>query len=241
MSTNNTPSDEILEKLAKILRLANNSAATPGEAEAAMGRAKALAMQHQIDLAMVNLTEKSSKGIDIKVQRTDVGIRSQKFQVYHKYIWWTLQDVFGVRVIRFGKSRFCFVGEATDVLVCCQLFPWLEDVFYSTYNEAAKRGVVQRNAAGKNGVYWGLQNGLVKANKQEEQKLDAKQQQCWGLVVRSKEQAIDAQMAVDFPKLKSTKARDLNMDWNGFRHGKEKGEKIKLDQVSAPKQTERLN
>ncbi len=65
---------QILEKLKKILRLAANEAATPGEVEAAMARAKEIAMQHNIDLAMVDHTDPNTKAKSIEVEKGEVAI-----------------------------------------------------------------------------------------------------------------------------------------------------------------------
>jgi len=233
----NLPNEEILEKLAKILRLANNNAATPHEAEAAMARAKELAMKHQIDIAMVSLADPNEKKTyGVEIVKEDVKIRSQKFQLYHKYIWWTLQDVFGVRVIFFGRSRFCFVGDATDVLICKELFPWLEDVFYSTYYKARKAGIVEMTAACKRGIYAGLHRGIAAANKREEEKLNPKEAQCFALVVRTK----DALIAKEMEGVKEAKHREVGIDGGAYAHGKKEGSKIKLGQVGNSAQAAQL-
>lgn len=188
---------------------------------------------------MVSLTDlNEKKNINIEVAREDVNIRAKNFQLYHRYIFATLKDVFGVRVITFHRS-FCFVGEATDVAICKVLFPWMEDVFWTTYYAYFKR-TGRHVSANKRGIYSGLWMGIVKANKQEEAKASAQEQACLGLVLRSKETAIASQLAVMFPELKHTKARACQTNDYAFQEGFSKGSKINLAQVGSSQVTSQL-
>jgi hypothetical protein len=226
---NATDNTQLMEKLAKILRLANCKGATQGEVEAAMMRAKALAEKHQIDLAMVSLEDPNEKrSLNITIERKDVAIRSKRFQLYHNSIWDVMYLVFGVRVIRFGNSRFCFVGESTDVLICQELFPWLEDVFYSTYYKAKQAGIVRSCAAHKRGIYEGLARGIAAANKRHKEERTVQEEQCLAMVLRSKQDLIEEQLK-DIPEQKE---REVDVDFNAYMHGKREGAKIKLNQMS---------
>lgn len=197
-----------------------------------MAKAKAIAMQHNIDLAMISLKDPNEKRLSIKTSREDVGIRSQKFQIYHRYIFLVMQECFGVSVVIFGSSKFCLIGEETDVLICKELFPWLEDVFYSTYYKAKKAGMVVSCAADKRGIYYGLYIGITESNKREEaaakQKVDAN---AYALVVRSKEDAIQQRLSEEFPRLQNSKSRATDINPFAAAHGRKEGQKIRLDQM----------
>lgn len=237
---NNLPNDAVIEKIRKCLALAHGKNATPGEMEAAMGKAKEIALRYNIEIGSINLEEGKSAGAGMQTGKHEIKLRSKKEQKYHRYINWTLQEVFSIRVIRFGGYGFCYIGEATDVAIATALFPWLEDVFYSTYYTAKKEGRVISCAAHKNGIYEGLWLGLVRANKREEEKLDDKDKGTMALVLRDKKQIVDAAVALAFPKLKSSKQRDLDMSQDAKMIGFNKGKTIKLNQLGGAAQRNQI-
>lgn len=234
----NTQIDEaLLDKLKKILRLANDKGATPGEVEAAMGKAKALAERHQIDIAMVDFQhDPTGKSFSVEVEKAPVELRSKRHQLYHDAIWNIFRKVFGVHCIMFGRrsNLMCFVGEVTDVAICKELLPWLEDVFYSAYHNAKKAGLVYSCAAHKRGIYYGLATGILAVNKSKD--LPQQEADCLAMVVRRKEDVIQDKLKEFFPKLKTGKERNIEINERAYRHGVVEGRKIKLDQLSAPKQ-----
>src|SRR5688572_7353970 len=118
-------SEDIIEKLTKILRLATDKGATAGEVEAAMGKAKEIAIRHNLDLASIDLNTDTGRKTEIKIDRADIKIRSKNEQKYHRPIYAVMMECFGVRVITLSFGGVCFVGETVDVLICKQLFPWL--------------------------------------------------------------------------------------------------------------------
>jgi len=230
----NTVNDAVIEKLQKILNLAQaGRGATQGEMEAAMARAKEIALKHNIELSSVTPNADNGKNKEtITIDKHTLRVRSQTQQKYHRWIFAVLKECFGIRVIT-GGSTIWFVGESVDVLICTQLFPWLEDVFYSTYNKAANAGIVQRNAAGKNGIYSGLYLGLVAANKREEAKLTKEEMGCMALVLVKKEDLIKAKVEEEFPTLRTPKARSLEISGRGQAHGYTKGKSIRLNQTGS--------
>lgn len=238
------PNDELMQKLIKILKLANDKGATPGEVEAAMAMAKRLADKNHIDLAMVNFeSDPTGSKLEFEVTKEETRIRSRKFQPYHMDIFHVMEEVFGVRVILFRHSgRLVFVGAVTDVLICKELLPWLEDVFYSTYCRAKKLGVFGQlggnqtaSAAQKRGVWAGLRVGIIEANRREQKKASTKEQGAMAVVLRRKEDMVVAKMQELFPNLKESKARTKQADWAAYNYGTQEGAKVRLDQVGAAK------
>jgi len=227
--------EEIIGRIRKCLALANGKNATPGEMEAAMGKAKEIAMRYNIEIASINMDSGKSASAGIEIQRTDVGIRSKKEQGYHRWIVTTLQECFGLRIIRMSSRggygvSFVFIGEKTDVAIGQVLFPWLEDVFYTTYYTAKKEGQVISCAAHKNGRYRGLCFGICAVNKRVEEELAKKDAQCFAMVVRDKKALVDQRTENEFPDLKKRKSNQ-SADANAFMLGVQKGKSIKLNQL----------
>lgn len=237
------PTDELMEKLAKILRLANDKAAQPGEAEAAIAKAKELALRYNLDLASVSLEDTSNGSNSIEVNRDDVGIRSKRFQIYHNYIFLVFEKCFGIKTILLTvwhngwTSKVAMVGESSDVLICKMLLPWLEEQFYRTYHTYAKRNGLdpanRSNSAEKRGIYYGLYCGILAVNKQEEQKLSNEERGTMTMVLRRKEDIIQQRITEEFPNLKKGRQCGTSMNQQAYVHGKQEGRKVKLNQIGS--------
>ncbi len=226
--------NEVIEKLQKVLNLANGLNATQGEMEAAMGRAKEIALRYNIDLASVELNKDNGKtGAGLKVEKHTLKIRSKHEQKYHRWIYNALQACFGVKVIRTHGGTVYFIGATVDVLICSQLFPWLEQVFYQTYWRAKKAGVVVSCAADKNGIYYGLYLGIVEVNSREEEKLTQTEKSCVALVLRRKEDLIKAKVKEEFPFLRKVKQSQFTTNTGAMDHGRQEGRKINLRQTGS--------
>lgn len=224
--------ERIVDKIRKCLALAHGRNATQGEMEVAMAKAKEIAMRHGIDMATVAAAGKQdSDKASMEIGKGEVQIRSQRPQKYHRFVCAALQEVFGIRVVRIW-NKYIFIGEATDVAISRELFPWLEDVFYSTYYRAMRAGEVECCAASKNGVYSGLYWGIVAANKRAEEQLKTEEKQTWALIVRNKDALVEAKMHEEFPHLEKGKERRLTSSTRAWNIGYEKGKTINLNQTS---------
>ncbi len=233
--------DDIIEKLTKLLTLADPSrGGTPAEIELAMAKAKELAMRHSLDLAAIQAEKKDEKGIKVDVQTDQsLKIRTRFEQQYHSPIFSVLQHVFEVRVItsrwRCGPDTVIgaiyLVGEATDVAIAKEIFKWLETLFPKAFSAWKKERLpIGPEWTLRNGFYAGLASGICKANKRAEEQLTKQENECYGLILRSKKEAVDAKVAEEFPNLK-TPHRHRQMDGRSFAAGQEKGEKIKLNRL----------
>jgi len=250
-------SDEIIEKLTKILRLATDRAAQPGEVEAAMAKAREMAMRHSIDLASVNLNPdtKVEGGIQVEKNST-LKTRSKYKQPYHYWVFAVLQEVFEVKVIisecsdyNGGKviSAIHIIGEALDVAIACAIYPFLEKVFPATLSRAVSAGTLTYCAAHTNGCYRGIHWGIIEANRREREKFKPEEQQTLAMVVRKKEEVVQAAMHEMFPAIKKReeleakkkeegkekKARRVQMSWEAVSYGHQEGKKINLKQVKS--------
>lgn len=236
------PTEEILDKLRKILALAGDKAAQPGEVEAAMAKARELAIRHNIELGSVKIEgdEKSVGGIEVEKNST-LRIKSKYQQPYHRWIFQIMRNVFDVHVILTchwtynGKviSAIHVVGEPTDVAIAIAVFPFLEQTFPAIFNRAVKNRILTTAAADMNGCYGGIYRGIVEANKREEEKLTPKEAQCFALIVRDKEALIEAATKEFFPDMTQGRRSSIQSSLEGRAHGYKEGSKINLRQVGS--------
>lgn len=243
--------NEIIEKLQKILALASGNGATQGEMEAAMARAKEIALKHGIELASIPAREDSKVRTAVNIEtHKDLKTSTRYVHPYHVWVLRTLEDAFGVRFIywktRIGShpywSRIYVLGEATDVTLAVGLFPWLESLFPSLYHKAWKAGKVSKDFAAQNGFYAGLCMGIQEANKREEAKLSAEDRSKWALVVQDKNALVQAEydkyfVQPDGKEPKARKQRQREYDYDAMAHGKEQGKNIRLNQLNGAANT----
>jgi hypothetical protein len=231
------------------LTLANDKAATPGEVEAAMAKAKQIAIENAIELSSIDLTNPNSKSsAGVKVE-SDTGLKLEaaSWCPYHQWVFHVVQKVFGVKMIisthkqgtRTKVSKIWVIGETTDVAIAKAVFTWLEDLFPKSYREALRTGQLSKECgAARNGFYRGMAAGILEMNKREEEKIVNKAQ--WGLIVRSKETAIQARVAEEFPDLKASKSRERSHSDYAAALGFQKGKQINLNQIGSTQSSSQL-
>jgi hypothetical protein len=236
------PTDAIIEKIRKCLSLANGLNATQGEMENAMAKAKEIAMRHSIDIASISM-EQPESNLGIEIEKDEMlKIRSQYSQPYHRWIFIVLQKCFDVRVIYnrfsdYGGTRIVkitLIGEATDVLIAREIFPWLEKTFPKILSTAVREGRLTYCAAHTNGCYMGIANGLIAANKREKEKLVKEDANAYAMVLVKKDDLIKAAVEEAFPKLKTQKSRQREVSDRAYGHGYSAGSCINLNQMGGP-------
>lgn len=239
--------EEIIEKLQKIMALANGRGATQGEMEAAMARAKEIAMRHGIELASLPAREEGKSRLAEEVKSHNPGLKtSTRYEhPYHNWVLVSLQNVFGVRFLftrgRIGSHPYLrnmwIVGTEADVALAVALFPWLENLFPKLFLKQARAGVLDKSFAAQNGFYTGLSRGISEANQREEAKLNPEDASKWALVVRSKADAIEELMKSLVPKNKNKKDKKDRKRYDGeaYAAGVQKGGEINLNQLDASK------
>lgn len=229
----NTINNPVLEKLKKILRLADCAGATPGEAEAAMARAKEIAMQHNIDLSMVDHSDPNAKAKTIDVEKGECKFSTTREHPYHRLIARVLKVIFGVFPVRL-RSGYAFIGDKDDVAICKEVFPWLETTYRRSYHAKIREGKIEDCAGDRNAFYRGFTDGLLEVNRKTvietlaRQHVDANK---YAVVLRNKETAIQAAVPNFFPNL--VNARRTNVRYNQDAHsvGHSEGRKLHLNQV----------
>jgi hypothetical protein len=230
---------DIVEKIRKLLALANCDAAQPGEVENAMAKAKELAMRHAIDISSINLdADKGSAAFDIE-QDSSLKPCSKYKQPFHTYVFHILKKVLGVHVIlgggyvsnRYNINHIHLVGDPTDITIAKAVFPWLEVVFPKTFKRLVREGTLRDCPADANGCYFGLMTGIIEANKRQEEALPQEDRSKWALIVVGKEDAIEKKTAEMFPKMKQARKAPRQHNHLASALGYQEGKKLNLNQV----------
>ena len=153
-------SDEVREKMLKILAHAYSKSGNENEMNAAMAKAKALADKHRINLAtvsdedvgvirsgeepIVNVTVKTAKG-------------AFRRPPCHKFIGWTLQKHFYVKLLAAGSTVW-IVGRKSDADFAEYAYFFLHRTFnalWRDYKHASGAPMEERNS-----FFIGLHEGL---------------------------------------------------------------------------------
>ena len=242
--------NQVIEKIKKILKLANGAGASQGEIEAAMAKAKEVAMRYNIDLASVDVGSEDELKASMSVEKdSSLRTRSKYKQPYHDWLFAVLEGVFSVKIIQTvhneynGKriSALHIIGETVDVAICKEVYPWLEKVFPRTLSKAVSQGILTYSAADTNGCYSGLYSGIIEVNRQEEEKLEVEDKNRYALVVKQKDELVQEKLQEEFPHLKYNKARARQYNPFAADYGRREGRKINLNQVGAGSPASRLN
>lgn len=223
--------EQVLEKLKKILRLANNEAATQGEIESAMARAKEIAMQHDIDLSMVDHTDPNAKAKSIEVEKGEVSI--EKKRMCHNYVCQVIKQVFGVYIVN-CHSHYAFIGDKHDVPPAREIFIYLESAYYKAFSKQVKDRILSNCAADKNGFFAGLTRGILEVNVRTVKESLTKagvDSNKYAVVLRNKETAIQQAVPSFFPRLCFTSSRVRTSSERARAIGHAEGRKINLHQV----------
>lgn len=236
---------EIISKLTKILRLAGDKAAHPGEVENAMAKARAIAVQHNIELSSIDLTDDTKVADAMQVSKDSTLRTSTNFERrQHPWIYRVVREVFGVHIIlnyrQRGSRRIVncihLIGDPVDVAIAKEIFPFLEKSFVGIFNRAVREGTLVRCAADMNGCYRGVYRGILETNRREEAKTVQTSSSYVGpakyaLVLRKKEELIEAAEKKFFPDAEPIKQRQKQVNHFAEAYGTLEGRKINLRQI----------
>jgi hypothetical protein len=211
---------DIIEKLKKILACGDLSrGCTQAEAEVAMAKAQALAIEHNIDLSNIDNTERKKAGIE--TDRANITVKPGV--TAHKYVGHILKVCFDVEFISInGGHGYAVVGEKVDTAIAVFCFPWLTATFMKLWREERKRGVLTDRLS----YFIGLREGIIANNLRV--KKQAPTSSAYALVLVDKEAAVKARTALEFPRIVVKPGRAHNTQLSAFQAGRDAGSKIKL-------------
>ena len=174
-------SDKIIERLKKLLALAGNNPSQE-EANAAMAKAQAVALEHGIDLALLGESQAESESEIIR-DEMEFG---QRLPTVNTYVSNILIKYFNVRIItsgsRYGGRKLIFVGKQEDINTAKYVYTWLSETMvrcWHNYYKANKYTVdINHKQSYLLGFYNGLSNKLAANQKDiEKDKLKTVEQQ----------------------------------------------------------------
>ncbi len=209
-----------LDRIAKLIRL--SASQNDNEAQAAFAKAKQLADEAGIDLAIVEaqLGKEQTKEEFIKGE-VNLGKRES---IVQKFVNWLLPKHFNVNLAN-SKSRYAggtlyILGRKSDVEFATFANEYLNEEFMRRwhYFKAANNAPLNSRNAYIYGMYKGLDEKLAESKKEQEaaktQQLTPEVQQSFALVLvneKSQRQQFEAQV---FPRLRTVSSKPLKGLWN---------------------------
>lgn len=220
-------SQEVIQKLQKLLRLAGS--ANRNEAELAMQRAQEIAVKYKIELASVSPSERPVE------EYLREGIqRNRSFQ--QRYIDWLLPKHFSVKIIHAAGtagSQAWFIGKSTDIAFAKWVHEFLQAEFprlWQKYQRETRCGQGARTDYFY-GLYVGLDAKLTEARQRaEKENIQAGSQLAtsYQLAVVSDREALAKAVTGFFPRLQHSKASISGKFASAITAGRQDGRNINI-------------
>lgn len=239
--------ESVLEKIRKLLALAEDKSASTGEVENALKMAQRLMIKHNIEESEIELSLD-----DINEEFVDDNyIHGEK-----RYFAWdvltTIGSAYSVRVIKPGLTKnfkYCVIGDKTSRRVTIETFqklmPFIRSLSkqrYKEYEERFNKGNLEDMSLieiflGNNktklekrmfyrnymdGYILGLSNKLKKDI--FESNITEEEREKWGLILIKKDDLIEEYIKESIPELKQHNGRKSNYDLSVVKIGKQDGE-----------------
>ncbi len=212
--------DALIQKLKKLLALAGNNPSQQ-EAEAALSKAQALAIENGIDLALIGSNEQEDN-----VVREDMEFGG-RLPTVNVYITNVLTKFFNVRIISTGGRnsgrKLIFVGKQSDINTAKYVYTWLSDTMVRCWHNYYKNNNVALTH--KQSYLFGFYNGLVsklEANKvsveKERLKTDEDQNK-YAIATVNLSKKIQNFIDEEFSSLRTGATKRIAMDSNSYNSG----------------------
>lgn len=203
----NEISDSLVEKISKLLRLSHSD--NEHEASLALIRAKKLAAENQIDLALIKIFD--SKKSEIPIEKKDGIELGHRKSIAQKFVTNIIQKHFGCKVLyhgsRFQGMNLILIGTKENISISEYLNGYLNNTFlelWRKYKENNKCSLQVRNSY-FSGLAEGLSEKLETEQKQvETEKLAAQSEEIknqYALVVVSEKERLKKAVSEFYPKL----------------------------------------
>lgn len=215
--------DKLIERLKKLLALAGNNPSQE-EANAAMAKAQAVALEHGIDLALLGESQAESESEIIR-DEMEFG---QRLPTVNNYVCNILINFFNVKIISSGSRnngrRLIFVGKQADTNTAKYVYNWLAETMVRCWHSYYHNNAGVQLASKQSyllGFYRGLESKLT-ANKRavEADRLttdDAKNK--YAVAIVNLEKQIQDFVDKEFSDLRSAPAKKITTDANSYYRG----------------------
>lgn len=215
--------DKIIERLKKLLALAGNNP-SQAEAEAAMAKAQAVAIEHGIDLAMIGDSQAEN---ETEIIRDEMEF-GQRLPTVNNYVANILIKFFNVKIITSGGRnngrKLIFVGKRDDIHTAKYIYTWLAETMVRCWHSYYKTAV-GIPLSHKQSYLLGFYNGLatkMEANKRsveaDKLKTDADKNK-YAVAVVNLQKKIQDFIDNEFDNLRKAPAKKIEMNAGSYSRG----------------------
>lgn len=214
--------DKLIEKLRKLLALAGNNP-SQAEAELAMSKAQAMALEHGIDLALIGqVTDEDDSVIQEHIEM------GQRLPTVNTFITNVLTKFFNVRIILSGSResgrRLIFVGKRDSIDTAKYIYTWLGDTMVRCWKKYYHNtpGI---NLNDKQSYLFGFYNGLVGKLDRNRKEVEASKitndsdRNKYAVACVNLNQQIQSFIDDAFPSLRKTATKSIRVNADSYSRG----------------------
>lgn len=240
----NTVSDDLVEKIKKLLRLATST--NEHEASLALERCKKLATEYDIELSSIDVWDEKKK-LDEIISKNELNLNSKRKSVCSKTVVWLILKHFNCRVIHSGSryygQKITFIGKKKDIEISTYVYGYLNNLFMDLWREYKERtnANTQIRESYVYGLYKGLNEKLTDAKqKTEVEKFTQIEQEKgteevnkikgnYSLMIISDSKRLDEKVDEFFPRCRTVKTKLKPIrNFNALEDGRQKGKTINI-------------
>jgi pyruvate/2-oxoglutarate dehydrogenase complex dihydrolipoamide acyltransferase (E2) component len=236
---NNIP-DSLIQKLQKLLRLGNSD--NPNESDLAMQKAQKLATEYNVDLAAIQLYDKS-KSVE-KIERSDIDLEAARKSVTQHGVTRILTDYFNVKVLysggRYNGVKLILIGTKTDIEFATYLNGYLNNEFMRRWQNFKKKTSARTQE--RNSFIYGLERGLAEKLESSKKQAEAEKFASYGidasavenqyaLMVVNHKERLEQALGEMFPHLRKATSRSFRYFGDAFSSGKAEGKTINTNRA----------
>ena len=226
-----TTNKDILEKIRKLLRLADTSrGATESEAQLALAKAQELMTRHNIDSALLRM-ERGESGHGFAVDKGKVDL-PKTLNPADLMILSLLQGHFNVKTILMPNGRGTpvdIIGSPADIDFAIYTFNYLRQTFFRCWNEFKRVHANPDKASYYRGLRDGLNTALKEAKQRAEESYGSGERQTYGLVLVDQQAAIKQYVDEHYGKLRKRSGARRKMHSGSYTAGESKGRTIQIN------------
>ena len=228
--------DEILDKIRKLLRLADQSrGATEHEAKLALAKAHELMTRFNIDAAVLRMERDGEGTAGIKVDSAKVDL-PKVLNPADLLILSLLQSHFNVRVIlmpKFKQTPVDIIGTPVEVEYAVFVFQFLRGTFFRCWNEFKKTTPNPDRKSYYRGLHDGLKAALNEAKHRAENAYSKEDYGRYELMIVNARAIVDQHVAEKYGKLRNRRQQNRRVDSESYVAGKTKGATIRINRPLA--------
>lgn len=215
--------NKIIDRLQKLLNLAGNNPSV-AEAEAAMAKAQAVALEHGIDLALLGESHVENQ-TEIHLDDMEFG---KRLPTVNNYVCNILVDYFSVKIIttggRHNGRKLVFVGKRADIDTAKYVYTWLAETMvrcWHRYYSATPGAVIGQKQSYLAGFHSGLSDKLDanKRNVEGARLTTEPDKQTYAVAVVNLQKKMDVAIATAFGKVKDGGKKKIQMDAASYGSG----------------------